>query len=545
MNKRAAELELVGMVLVALTPLIPYFAFVLAGVDRFSVSSDLALTEYLIRRVWSGDILVGMPSRFHWSHPGPLFFYVNAPFVSLFGKSCTGMYVGVCTLVAAEVSFVVVPLRRIAGRAHAMAAVVVLVAWFGAFGNISANPWERLTITLPLVTFMVCASLFAAGSTRTLAPAVFFGALASETHIATVPLVALVLAGAAGAFVVAARKLERADRISIGVALALGLLVSLPPLIEQCIHPTGNITLLLRFFRERTEPFKSFDETLASWVNVNAWLPDRLMTARILDDGGIPYMMSWDPMPIHASQTAWTILVTQLIATSAAGTIAYRRKDRTSLALIGVGVLGWAAAFYGIRSIIGPVQPSLVFWASAPSTILWLGTLAALFDAAREKLQPRAWHRHALVAVALFGVALTTGLQRAWLARVPIAPGSHAPFAAIHRQIYEMMREKERQDGFVPVMHLTPGDWELVHFLILEHAKDGADIRIGDDTLWTYPGGPSAAGAVHPLHIWIADRYEVPFTACLKPIVSVGEIVVYGSEHNPPCVRGRMIRDTP
>lgn len=531
------------MVLIVIAPIVPYASLVLSGMPRFSLSSDLALTDYLIRHVWRGDILVGMPSRFHWSHPGPLFFFLEAPFVTLFGKSPAGLYVGVCFLVALEAAAIVIPLRLKAGRAHAVAAVVVLLAWFAAFGNVAANPWERLTITLPLVTFMVFAGLFATGWARAAVPAVFFGALAAETHIGTIPLVALVTPAAVFVFAVGRwlpvrRELARRDWISLALALGLAIVVSFPPLLEEWRHPGGgNITQLITFFRERTDPYKTFDETLSTWINVNAWLPDRVVDATIPKEGAIPYMMSWSLMPTRASQTATTILVIELLLLVVATIVAHRRKDWISISFIGTGLLGWGAVFYGIRSIIGEVQPSLVFWATAPSTVLWLGISTALFAAIAKKLPARhdVWLRRGGVTLALVCTLLVVHAQRMWLARFPVAPGSHTAFANVNRRLYETLREREAQLGFVPVVHFIPGDWSLVDVLVLEHDKDNADIRVADDWQWIYPGSRSAIGARLPLHVWIGSNVEgIPFAACLQRVATVDDIVIYGSETDPP-----------
>src|SRR5262249_12922901 len=125
-----ARIEAVALALLAVIPIVPYLAAVLdRGVPRFDLVADLAQMEYCTRRVWSGDTLLGLASRFHWSHPGPILFYLLAPFQRVFGVSSTGIYVGTCIVSCAAAAIAVIAARLLAGRAHGIAVTVVIVAW--------------------------------------------------------------------------------------------------------------------------------------------------------------------------------------------------------------------------------------------------------------------------------------------------------------------------------------------------------------------------------------------------------------------------------
>ena len=96
--RRTRRLEAVALGLLAALPVVPYLTFVLRfGVPRFELFGDWAGIEQATRSVWRGETLVGSMSRFDFSHPGPLFFYVAAPFETAFGEASTGIFVAACS----------------------------------------------------------------------------------------------------------------------------------------------------------------------------------------------------------------------------------------------------------------------------------------------------------------------------------------------------------------------------------------------------------------------------------------------------------------
>jgi hypothetical protein len=55
--------------------------------SRYHPASDHALIEMQIRDVGRHELLTGLYSREEWSHPGPFFAYLAAPFYRLSGES--------------------------------------------------------------------------------------------------------------------------------------------------------------------------------------------------------------------------------------------------------------------------------------------------------------------------------------------------------------------------------------------------------------------------------------------------------------------------
>ena len=161
-TKRRVEALALG-VLVAI-PLFPYLIqLVKTGIPRFVVEGDYAGLELGARLAWHGKILLGPYSRFGFSHPGPLYFYLLAPAVELAGNASTGLYAGACTMNIMAAALTAFTMRLHSTRAHALAATLVLIAWLAAFGNACALPWNPLVVVLPLLAFLVLAATFACG----------------------------------------------------------------------------------------------------------------------------------------------------------------------------------------------------------------------------------------------------------------------------------------------------------------------------------------------------------------------------------------------
>src|SRR5918996_5039388 len=62
-------------------------ALVVTVGGSYHPAGDLAMTELHVRDIGHHEVLTGLHSRWDWSHPGPLQFYVSAPIYWLSGSS--------------------------------------------------------------------------------------------------------------------------------------------------------------------------------------------------------------------------------------------------------------------------------------------------------------------------------------------------------------------------------------------------------------------------------------------------------------------------
>ncbi len=521
-SARAARKEIAFFALAAVVPIVPYLLLLLVrGVSRFDLIGDLAWMEYDTRHVWSGDTLVGLSSRFHWSHPGPFFFWIAAPFDKIFGPA--GLYVATGLVSCAATSVTVGVTRALATRTHAVAALVVITCWLAAFGNVALDPWVRTVVVLPLLAYLVLTAFLAKGEARVALPTVFFGAIAGHTHVATIPTL-----GAAGAlsllafFAGAIRRRGPTKRELIHLALAalLSCVTLVPPYIENRRAPAGegNLARLFYFFAHRTEPYKSIWIALRDWAMTVSWLPERIATAGLARDGAIPFAMRWDDVPSSASAIQVTIAIVHVAAMAVAAVVAFRRRDAVSFAFVACGALGELLSIMAVRAIIGDVHYSLLFPATAAACLGWMGIFSTL---GREL--SRRWLSVLVLAA--------TALQCVWVTRFPFAPASYPYDRDGREKVYRALREQSARDGRPLAIHLD-GAWPVAVSMILVSDRDGAEVYIGERERWGFPGGRSATNAPNARHVWFGDPWNpVPptITACTTVFAEEKDITAFTS----------------
>ncbi len=506
----AAETRREGLLLGALgaLPLLPYLVhFAREGAPRFAVKGDFAALELATRLATTGDVLLGPYSRYKFAHPGPLYFYVLAPLYRLMGGSSSAVPLGACAL-GAVAAFALVYGARLLGRAHAVSALLVLFAWLAAFGNVCATSWNPMVVVLPLAAYFVLAAALACGHTRTAVPAAFFGVLAAETHLACALTVAGVgVAALAGHLAWRRRQEERPSARPLAVAAALLAVAIAPPVVEQLRNgPNGNLAKLARAFLHREEPMKPLRGAVRNLFTPIDWLSDRLTGRTLLDEGIIPRVMGWDPVPEEASATVVRLGVVHVVVVVVGFLVAYRRKDVASLALLAIAVLAELLGIVSLRSALGIEYRYLVFWTSAASTVAWIAAFAALGGAAASRVR---LPRRAPEIFLAFAYALSIAcahVQRVWIDHNHPAPRLRPGLQAI----YEHLRTELAARNAQPVLHID-GAWELNVAFQLELAKDGVTAYVHDEERWIFgPQPPSWTAAPKPLHVWASLPAERP-----------------------------------
>src|SRR5207249_823773 len=145
--------------------------------------------------------------------PGPFFFYFAAPFQAIAGSSSTGVYFAAALVNAASTAAVGACARMFARRAHAIAALLVVLAWLSAFGSVASSPWSPFLVVMPLLAFLVNAAMIMRGKSSAAYPALVFGTFALQTHVCAVPVVLTVTLVSLVTYFVGARKRERAAAV--------------------------------------------------------------------------------------------------------------------------------------------------------------------------------------------------------------------------------------------------------------------------------------------------------------------------------------------
>lgn len=180
---------------------------VLGGVDdAFRFDGDQALTGLSVHEASTLERELGPYSRYGWSHPGPLWFYLLAPPMRLFGGDDVAlMAAGVLVngLLALAVVLAVHRLGRPLLTLATAGAVLAFVLRMPA--EMFVDVWSPYALLLGTLLFLVLAARVHTGTWPALLAMLLSGSFLAQTHVGTAPLVGLVVLTAGASFVLARR----------------------------------------------------------------------------------------------------------------------------------------------------------------------------------------------------------------------------------------------------------------------------------------------------------------------------------------------------
>jgi hypothetical protein len=286
--------------------------------------------------------LVGPWSRLGFSHPGPMLFWLLAPFDRLFGA--TGVLVGVGVINAAAVAGAVVLARR--RHAAVLVALTVAVLLRATGLDLLVDPWNPWVPVLPFLLFLVAAWCVACADVGAVAVAVVAGSVCGQAHAGYAYEVVAVLVAA-----LAIGLLRPADRRRLArglvVGAAVGVVLWLPPMVEQLTSDSGNLSRIVDAARDSGEP-------VVGWRDAAGIAGSQL---RIVG----PWVTGDDPDRGGASTTG--ALAPALVVLAALGAvIVVRRRDRDVAAIAVLAIVAAAAGVLGTARIPGLLVPYLIRW---------------------------------------------------------------------------------------------------------------------------------------------------------------------------------------
>lgn len=416
---------------------------VLAG-RTWAPTLDMAMTELRVRDVGGRHTpLIGLPGRIgtfpddQGSHPGPISFYLLAPFYRVAGSSSWGLELGTVVVNLAAIAGIVLLGARLAGRRGAIVlAAVVAVAVRGYGLSVLTHPWNPYLPVLVWLLVLVSAWAVLAGHHRAIVLVVAAGSVAAQTHV---PYLANGLAVVGVLYVVMIVRWFRADWSQferregvtgpIGLSLLVGAVLWVPPVIDQFRNDPGNIRRLYRHFAtDPPEPAIG----LSSAVRV---------FFRHLDAfGATRDLVMRDDAFVHRSGLERGSVVGGIIVLvlwlGAVGVGSWRR-DRRLNALNAVVAIALVAGAVSISRIFGKVWFYLTLWAWSAMLLAVLAIGWALVLAARDirsdaPARERDLRLAVWPAVAIGAVATVGSLVAAADLEVPepqLSDGLHAVLA--------------------------------------------------------------------------------------------------------------------
>jgi hypothetical protein len=245
------------------------------------------------------------------------------------------------------------------------------------------NPWLAV---LPFLFFVLCCWALAVGELWYLVGSVVVGSFLIQTHLGYAPVVGtLVFVGLVTYLFdtrrwwVGAGAVERGQRWRklrrVGsVAVFSGVVIWLPPVIEQLTHEPGNLGETVAYFGEGTAD----TVPLADAAGVMA-----------LELGGYPpWAGGSEPtnaLGVVPSRTLWSVL--PVVVVSLAGAVAvWRRARATAVRPLRLQLLTWIGLVVGLVAITRidrAVQVHLVRWLWPLAMLAWVSALWSLWTAVR------------------------------------------------------------------------------------------------------------------------------------------------------------------
>jgi hypothetical protein len=228
-------------------------------------NADFAVTEIYTELAIRGQLFVGPYSRFGWHHPGPLYFYLQAPLYALGGHKAAALYATALAMNLGAIGVTAWVIRRWNRGALLLLVTTVCVIFAWRAPRFLASPWTAHVPVLPSLTFIALCSAVIAGDVCLLPLALAFATFIAQTHVAFVPIVG-VLSVTVTLFLIFG---ERGDRRSLqprDYALsALVIAVWLPPAFEALRNSGGNLAALWQFFVTDAGSGHSLKESVVTW----------------------------------------------------------------------------------------------------------------------------------------------------------------------------------------------------------------------------------------------------------------------------------------
>jgi hypothetical protein len=351
--------------------------------------------------------LIGLYSRADWAHPGPLQFYLLAPFYWLTGGAAIGINLGALVINGGSVVGMALIARRRGGLPLMLCVVVasgLLLRTLGA--EFVHNPWNTFLTVFPYGLLVFLTWSMTCGDRWALPVGVFVASFLAQTHVGFLPLaIPLVLWGTAWLVLTSLRGEEGRLHASSGrewlrrlrplgwpmlVSGAIALLAWLPPLIDVLSTTPSNARRAVDWFGEAAQGTKS----LADGVRVMLGqfeLPAEWLIAK--RDSAFPLGES----PFLVGPFPWPVLLLP-VAIAAVSLWWSRRAERRHL--VGLLALTLVVGTAAVARTVGPAFDYRLRWSWVPPMIAFVVvSWATWLAAARWRPAMTPWLVSGAVAV--------------------------------------------------------------------------------------------------------------------------------------------------
>ncbi|WP_426570851.1 hypothetical protein [Aquihabitans sp. McL0605] len=371
-------------IIIAIAAAVPLLIGVLAASSGWRATGDNALIGVRVSDLLHGHLLTsGLPttgenfgSGILSNHPGPLPFYVLAPFQWLYGIDA-GLALGAAAINGAAWAIAVwVMVRR-----HGLIAGVLTLGVYGAlaFGlgaHVLYDPVSSNIAAFASLTLVLVAAEVIAGDWKLLPVFVIVGSFVIQAHLTYVALGIPLVAVVAGALVVALVRRDEVPARSLIASAVIGVVVWAPVMWDQ-FFGTGNISSIVRTFSDGNAAGKGVGFAASRVMHALAPVP---MFAR---PSGKLGNLSFLDAP-GGVRTALGVAV--LVAFGAAIAHLYRTRS-AYLTLAGIAVLVLLASVYSASKLPPPstVKAANLRWMWTGGALIWLVLLLTVAELATRR----------------------------------------------------------------------------------------------------------------------------------------------------------------
>ncbi len=228
---------------------------------------DLAQTELRVRDVGTRHSpLVGLAGRIQaygrqGSHPGPISFWGLAAFYRLYGGSSFALQAACVTLHLIAMGGILAVAYRRGGARLALTFAALLAVLTHAYGTGTlTEAWNPYMPVLWWLLFLVAIWSVLVDDLAMLPVAVFAGSFCLQTHISYAGLVGGTTGLTVAVLAVEAWRRRRDDPAAVrsllrwgALSAVLGVVLWIPPVIDQIVHDPGNASMIVENFRNPSD----------------------------------------------------------------------------------------------------------------------------------------------------------------------------------------------------------------------------------------------------------------------------------------------------